>query len=207
MNSEKNDLYELCENIVLNDNLNEDSIREIAEYINNTPNASDCWPAKILIDPLKKVWEDGKVDRSEIDSLQNTLEMIVNETKQTETQDEKLNEDAGVEDLIDYNRSTPDQIAALESIGYLKDNSDQQKTDAERARGGCGFVIALTVIVMAILSGNIFIIIGVLGFAVFVYLIVKIKSVTGGGGGGWGGCGGSGCGGCGGGCGGCGGGD
>ena len=115
MNSEKNELFELCENIILNDNLNEESIREIAEHINNTPNALDCWPANILIDPLKKVWEDGKIDRSEINSLQNTLEKIVNETNQTEIQTDKFKEDEGVENLLDSNRSTADQIAALET--------------------------------------------------------------------------------------------
>ena len=49
----------------------------MAEYINNTPHASECWPANILIDPLKKVWEDGKVEQSEIAYLQGTLENIV----------------------------------------------------------------------------------------------------------------------------------
>ena len=219
MNSEKNELFELCENIILNDNLNEESIREIAEYINNTPNALDCWPANILIDPLKKVWEDGKIDRSEINSLQNTLEKIVNETNQTEIQDEKLKEDVGVEDLLDPNRSTEDQIAAIENIGFLQDHANQkyQKTDAERARGGCGFVIALIIISAAIMTGSIHIILGVLGFMILIYFLSKIGPGTGGlregggfrggGGSGFGGCGGCGGGsGCGGG-GGCGGGD
>ena len=209
MNSEKNELFKLCENIILNDNLNEESIREIAEYINNTPNVSDCWPANILIDPLKKVWEDGKIDRLEINSLQNTLEKIVNETNQTEIQTDKFKEDEGVEDLLDSNRSTADQIAALENIGFLQGDADQkyQKTDAERARGGCGFVIASIIILAAIMTGSMYIILGVLVPMILIYFLSKIGPGTGGfrggGGSGFGGCGGCGGGsGCGGGCGG-----
>jgi len=128
MSAEKNDLYQLCENIVLNDELNEDSIRQLAEYINNTPHASECWPANILIDPLKKVWENGKVDQSEITYLQSTLENIVKkEAKGIENKNEygKSSQDVSVEELIDKNRSVSDQVAALESIGYLQDEAEK----------------------------------------------------------------------------------
>ena len=196
MSAEKNDLYQLCENIVLNDELNEDSIRQLAEYINNTPHASECWPANILIDPLKKVWEDGKVEQSEIAYLQCTLENIVKkEAKGIENQNEygKSSQDVGVEELIDKNRSVFDQVAALESIGYLQDEAKKkyQKTDSEKARQGCGLITFITIISVVVLSGNVTVILSVLGLGLFVFLLSKIRGGFGGGcGGGCGGCGG-----------------
>ena len=40
MKKENNSLYQLCENIVQTGKLDEDSIRQLAEHINNDPNVS-----------------------------------------------------------------------------------------------------------------------------------------------------------------------
>ena len=77
MRREDNDLFQLCQAIISCGELSEDSIRQLSEYINNSPNASESWPGNLLIKPLQKVWKDGVVDEAELKSLSELLESIV----------------------------------------------------------------------------------------------------------------------------------
>jgi hypothetical protein len=125
---ENNSLYQLCENIVQTGELDEDSIRQLAEHINNDPNAYKCWPGNKLLAPLKKVWDDGVIDKSEIYLLKFAIENIINNPEKT-----------------------PNEIAAIEKAG-LYDNKEI-KTDAERARGGCWMSFFLCLIILTVALG------------------------------------------------------
>ena len=120
MKKENNSLYQLCENIVQTGKLDEDSIRQLAEHINNDPNAYKCWPGNKLLAPLKKVWEDGVINESEIYLLK-----------------------VAIENIIKNPEKTPNEIAAIESLHEIK----SVKTDAERARGGCWMTIFIFLII------------------------------------------------------------
>tara|TARA_B100000519_G_scaffold195306_1_gene200204 strand:+ start:506 stop:931 length:426 start_codon:yes stop_codon:yes gene_type:complete len=77
MNNKDNELFQLCQAIVDCGEFTEESIRQLSEYINNTPNASSSWPGNLLIKPLQKVWQDGVVDEFELEYLSETLKKIV----------------------------------------------------------------------------------------------------------------------------------
>jgi len=76
-NSEENDLFQLCQTIISSGVLTTDSVRDLAEYINNMPDPDKTWPSKLLIKPLKKTWNDGIVDDLELSNLSKVLESIV----------------------------------------------------------------------------------------------------------------------------------
>jgi len=77
MNKSDNELYQLCQTIVSCGELTEDTIRQLSEYLNSSPNASTSWPGNLLIKPLQKVWKDGIIDESELESLSALLNSIV----------------------------------------------------------------------------------------------------------------------------------
>ena len=77
MNYEENDLLQKCQAIISDGKLNEDDVRQLSEYINASPNASDTWLGNQLIGPLQKVWVDGVVDTKELNMLAALLTSIV----------------------------------------------------------------------------------------------------------------------------------
>jgi len=132
MKREENDLFQLCETIISYGELTEDSIRQLSEYINNSPTASESWPGNLLIKPLQEVWKDGVVDEVELESLSKLLESIVQPVSQKQTSTEK-------------------QIFAEASVQKAKRN---RKKTGNLSTRNWGFVfVAIVVIVISEVSG------------------------------------------------------
>ena len=132
MKREDNDLFQLCQAIISCGELSEDSIRQLSEYINNSPNASESWPGNLLIKPLQKVWKDGVVDESELESLLELLESIVQPVSRKQPSVEK-------------------QIAATQSEKRQKRN--RRETDSLSTRNFGFVLLAVVVIVISEVSG------------------------------------------------------
>jgi len=77
MNYEEKDLFQKCQDIISDGKLSEDEVRQLSEYINASPNASDTLIGKQLVGPLQKVWVDGVVDEGELNMLAGLLISIV----------------------------------------------------------------------------------------------------------------------------------
>ena len=77
MNCEEKDLFQKCQDIISDGKLSEDDVRQLSEYINASPNASDTLIGKQLVGPLQKVWVDGVVDEGELNMLAGLLISIV----------------------------------------------------------------------------------------------------------------------------------
>ena len=77
MNCEEKDLFQKCQGIISDGKLSEDDVRQLSEYINASPNASDTSIGKQLVGPLQKVWVDGVVDEGELKMLAGLLISIV----------------------------------------------------------------------------------------------------------------------------------
>ena len=77
MNCEEKDLFQKCQDILSDGKLSEDDVRQLSEYINASPNASDTLIGKQLVGPLQKVWVDGVVDERELNMLAGLLISIV----------------------------------------------------------------------------------------------------------------------------------
>jgi hypothetical protein len=77
MNCEEKDLFQKCQDIISDGKLSEDDVRQLSEYINASPNASDTLIGKQLVGPLQKVWVDGVVDERELNMLAGLLISIV----------------------------------------------------------------------------------------------------------------------------------
>jgi len=77
MNCEEKDLFQKCQDIISDDKLSEDDVRQLSEYINASPNAADTLIGKQLVGPLQKVWVDGVVDERELNMLAGLLISIV----------------------------------------------------------------------------------------------------------------------------------
>ena len=77
MNYEEKDLFQKCQDIISDGKLSEDDVRQLSEYINASPNASDTLIGKQLVGPLQKVWVDGVVDEGELNMLAGLLISIV----------------------------------------------------------------------------------------------------------------------------------
>ena len=77
MKCEEKDLFQKCQGIISDGKLSEDDVRQLSEYINASPNASDTSIGKQLVGPLQKVWVDGVVDEGELKMLAGLLISIV----------------------------------------------------------------------------------------------------------------------------------
>ena len=132
MKREDNDLFQLCQAIISCGELSEDSIRQLSEYINNSPNASESWPGNLLIKPLQKVWKDGVVDEAELEYLSELLESIVHPVSRKQPSIEK-------------------QITATQSVKKTKRN--RRETDNLSTRNFGFVLLAVVVIVISEVSG------------------------------------------------------
>ena len=132
MRREDNDLFQLCQAIISCGELSEDSIRQLSEYINNSPNASESWPGNLLIKPLQKVWKDGVVDEAELEYLSELLESIVQPVSRKQPSIEK-------------------QITATQSVKKTKRN--RRETDNLSTRNFGFVLLAVVVIVISEVSG------------------------------------------------------
>ena len=132
MRREDNDLFQLCQAIISCGELSEDSIRQLSEYINNSPNASESWPGNLLIKPLQKVWKDGVVDEAELEFLSELLESIVQSVSRKQPSIEK-------------------QITATQSVKKTKRN--RRETDNLSTRNFGFVLLAVVVIVISEVSG------------------------------------------------------
>ena len=132
MRREDNDLFQLCQAIISCGELSEDSIRQLSEYINNSPNASESWPGNLLIKPLQKVWKDGVVDEAEREYLSELLESIVQPVSRKQPSIEK-------------------QITATQSVKKTKRN--RRETDNLSTRNFGFVLLAVVVIVISEVSG------------------------------------------------------
>ena len=132
MKREGNDLFQLCRAIISCGELSEDSIRQLSEYINNSPNASESWPGNLLIKPLQKVWKDGVVDESELESLLELLESIVQPVSRKQPSVEK-------------------QIVATQSVKRQK--RKRREADSLSTRNFGFVLVAVVVIVISEVSG------------------------------------------------------
>ena len=77
MNCEEKGLFQKCQDIISDGKLSERDVRQLTEYINASPNASDTLIGKQLVGPLQKVWVDGEVDERELNMLAGLLVSIV----------------------------------------------------------------------------------------------------------------------------------
>ena len=50
MNSDVESLLQLCKTLINNGNLDEDGVRELSEYINESPEVTKSWPKGFLFD-------------------------------------------------------------------------------------------------------------------------------------------------------------
>ena len=132
MKREENDLFQLCETIISYGELSEDSIRQLSEYINNSPTASESWPGNLLIKPLQEVWKDGVVDKVELESLAKLLESIVQPVSKKQT-------------------STAKQIYAEASVKKTKRN--RKKTGNLSTRNWGFVLVAIVVVLISEVSG------------------------------------------------------
>ena len=70
-------MFQKCQDIISDGKLSEDDVRQLSEYINASPNASDTLIGKQLVGALQKVWVDGVVDEGELNMLTGLLISIV----------------------------------------------------------------------------------------------------------------------------------
>ncbi|HIN76088.1 MAG TPA: hypothetical protein EYM96_07865 [Rhodospirillales bacterium] len=71
-------LLQLCKALISNGDLDEDGVRQLSEYINESPDVTESWPGNILLEPLQKAWSDGNIDYEELKVLAKLLAYILN---------------------------------------------------------------------------------------------------------------------------------
>ena len=71
-------LLQLCKALISNGDLDEDGVRQLSEYINESPDVTESWPENILLEPLQKAWSDGNIDYEELKVLAKLLAYILN---------------------------------------------------------------------------------------------------------------------------------
>ena len=73
------DLLALCASILDDGEVTSDEAYQLADWLNNHPDASEKWPGKELIKPLQEIWVDGSVNRRELHRLARLLISIQRE--------------------------------------------------------------------------------------------------------------------------------
>src|SRR6185503_19174362 len=73
------ELVQLCRSITDDGELTDKELYTLADWINKYPHIQDHWPATILIEPLQKVWADGKITRTELKQVAKLLARIERE--------------------------------------------------------------------------------------------------------------------------------
>ena len=53
-----------------------DEIWCLADWLNNHPEAAECWPGSELVPYLQLIWEDGELDVNEVSGLQTFIALI-----------------------------------------------------------------------------------------------------------------------------------
>ena len=66
-------ILDICKTILKSGKFNEESLRELTEYINKHPSKNSQWPQKILIEPLQLAWNDGIIDHDELKKLRKLV--------------------------------------------------------------------------------------------------------------------------------------
>jgi hypothetical protein len=73
------DLLALCASILDDGEVTSDEAHQLADWLNNHPDASEKWPGNELIKPLQEIWADGSVNRRELHRLARLLISIQRE--------------------------------------------------------------------------------------------------------------------------------
>ena len=71
--NEESTNLDICKTILKSGKFNEESLRELTEYINKHPSKNAQWPQKILIEPLQLAWNDGIIDHDELKKLRKLV--------------------------------------------------------------------------------------------------------------------------------------
>ena len=123
MNYEEKDLFQKCQDILSDGKLSEDDVRQLSEYINASPNASDTLIGKQLVGPLQKVWVDGVVDERELNMLAGLLISIVRPEPPSGVSLTSETTVASVESSVNMSTTGSDPVTAL----IANQRQEQQK--------------------------------------------------------------------------------
>ena len=66
-------ILDICKTILKSGKFNEESLKELTEYINKHPSMNSQWPQKIMIEPLQLAWNDGIIDHDELKKLRKLV--------------------------------------------------------------------------------------------------------------------------------------
>ena len=66
-------ILDICKTILKSGKFNEESLKELTEYINKHPSKNSQWPQKIMIEPLQLAWNDGIIDHDELKKLRKLV--------------------------------------------------------------------------------------------------------------------------------------
>jgi len=95
------DLLALCASILGDGEVTSDEAHQLAEWLDNHPDASEKWPGKELIKPLQEIWADGSVNRRELHRLARLLISIQREwARHPKTEISSVTDDSVREFLI-----------------------------------------------------------------------------------------------------------
>lgn len=72
-------LIALCASILDDSEVTPDEAYELADWLNNHPEAGRCWPGSELIGPLQEIWADGVTSQRELHRLSRILVSIQRE--------------------------------------------------------------------------------------------------------------------------------
>lgn len=73
------ELIALCASILSDGEVVPDEAYQIAEWLNDDPDAARNWPGSELVKPLQEIWADGSVNRRELHRLERLLISIQRE--------------------------------------------------------------------------------------------------------------------------------
>jgi hypothetical protein len=73
------ELLHLCRTITDDGDLTDKELYSLAEWLNEHPDACHSWPGNVLVDPLQRVWADGKINCTELKEMAIVLWRIESE--------------------------------------------------------------------------------------------------------------------------------
>ena len=71
--SASSELIALCASIISDGEVSPEEAYQLAEWLNNHPDAATTWPGSGLIQPLQEIWADGKVNKRDLHRLARLL--------------------------------------------------------------------------------------------------------------------------------------
>jgi len=100
--SASSELIALCASIISDGEVSPEEAYQLAEWLNNHPDAATTWPGSGLIQPLQEIWADGKVNKRDLHRLARLLISVQREwARHPSTDISPVNGDTTVEFVVD----------------------------------------------------------------------------------------------------------